>query len=292
MRFAWLHWEKGVWRNWVIDFDCGWGLDMALSIEHIPLLQMQQELHNMPRGMERFRSYLRQMLNDSEDDVEFAPLMSMNPMGREHVAKRLDAWLALGAEEVAHAVVQEAMARLPAMKGYFRHGLVVVDDVRGGWTNHYATDARQRIGVRAPDPSSLMADSKSRHNWISTMLWVSEEATAERLYQSLRQSMLVNIYRIAYLQQHDMAQTLGELMAQEGAAAAFAGITPHLDADDVAYSREILQPLLGESAHPILMAALYGDEAARMLGYEPLGLSNRAGFAVAVADALAQGNLS
>jgi hypothetical protein len=30
---------------------------------------------------------------------------------------------------------------------------------------------------------------------------------------------------------------------------------------------------------------LYGDEAARMLGYEPLGLSDRAGLAVAAAEA-------
>ena len=71
--------------------------------------------------------------------------------------------------------------------------------------------------------------------------------------------------------------------------AAFAGIQPHLDAEDLEYSREILRPLLGESAYPIWIAALYGDEAARILGYEPLGLSDRAGLAVAVADAAAGG---
>ena len=97
--------------------------------------------------------------------------------------------------------------------------------------------------------------------------------------------MLVNIFRAGYVQRHGVAQTLGEIMAQEGASAAFAGIQPHLDADDLAYSRQILQPLLGESAYPICMAALYGDEAARTLGYEPLGLSDRAGLAVATADA-------
>jgi hypothetical protein len=100
--------------------------------------------------------------------------------------------------------------------------------------------------------------------------------------------MLVNIYRIAYLQRNGVAQTLGQIMAQEGAAAAFAGLQPHLDADDLAYSREVLQPLMHESAYPILIAALYGDEGARTLGYEPLGLSDRAGLAVAIADALCE----
>ena len=115
------------------------------------------------------------------------------------------------------------------------------------------------------------------------MLWVSERPTTPQI----QAAVLANIYRTGYIQAHGVAQTLSEIMAQEGAAAAFAGMQPHLDADDIAYSREVLQPLLNESAYPICMAALYGDEAARSLGYEPLGLSDNAGFAVALADVLA-----
>lgn len=255
-----------------------------LNINHVPLLQMQRDLHDLPRGMERFRTYLSQMQNAAGDDIVLAPMVMMNPMGREHVASRLDEWLALGAEQIAQEVATEAVVRLPALRGHFRHGLVVVDDVRGGWTNRYSNDARQRIGIVAPDAAALGEDSTSRHNWISTILWVSDGANVD----VLRQSILVNIYRLAHLQRHGTAQTLGELMAQEGAAAAFAGILPHLDADDLAYSQEILHPLLGESAFPVLIAALYGDQAARTLGYEPLGLSDRAGLAVAVANALAK----
>jgi hypothetical protein len=113
------------------------------------------------------------------------------------------------------------------------------------------------------------------------MLWASETPVAAQI----RQAVLVSIYRRGYVQQHSAAQTLGEIMAQEGAAAAFAGMQPHLDDEDLEYSREVLLPLLHESAYPIWLAALYGDEAARMLGYEPLGLSDRAGLAVAAADA-------
>jgi hypothetical protein len=257
-----------------------------MRIEHIPLLQIERDLHDLPRGMERFHEYLRVMVNAEGDDLELAPLVSMNPMGREHVAARLDELLALGADPRAVEIVAEATARLEEWPGSYRHGLVIVDDVRGGWTNRYTTDASQRIGVGAPHPTKMAVNQsprQTRHNWISTMLWVSETPSLERV----RQAMLTNIYRTGYLQQHGMAQTLGEIMAQEGAAAAFAGIQPHLDADDLAYSREVLRPLLGESAYPVCFAALYGDEAARALGYEPLGLSARAGLAVAVADAFA-----
>ncbi len=252
-----------------------------MQIEHVSLLQIQRDLHALPRGMERFQEYLKVMVNAEGDGLELAPLVSMNPMGREHVAARLDELLALGAEEIAAEVVVEAMARLAEWPGDYRHGFVVVDDLHGGWTNRYTTDAGQRIGVAAPAPSMSRESNESRHHWITSMLWVSEQPSRAQL----RATILVNIYRTGYIQHMGVAQTLAEIMAQEGAAASFAGIQPHLDADDLAYSSEILQPLWGESAFPVVMAALYGDEVARTLGYEPLGLSDRAGLAVAVANA-------
>lgn len=251
-----------------------------MHIEHVPLLQIQYDLHQLPRNMERFQEYLRTIVNDAGDDLELAPLVSMNPMGREHVSERLAELLALDADTFASEVAKEATARLMEEPVAFRHGLVIVDDVRGGWTNRYSTDASQRIDVAPADPTKSTTAPQPRHSWISTMLWVSETPSLERI----RQSMLVNIYRTVYLRHHGRAETLGELLAQEGAAAAFAEIGPHLDADDLEYSRIILEPLLGESDYPTLFAALYGDEAARTLGYAPLGFSHRAGLAVAVAD--------
>jgi hypothetical protein len=49
----------------------------------VPLLQLQRELHRIPRGMDRFRQYLRVMLNDDRSDVRLPPLGIMNPMGKE-----------------------------------------------------------------------------------------------------------------------------------------------------------------------------------------------------------------
>jgi hypothetical protein len=72
-----------------------------MQIEHFPLLQVQRDLHELPRGMDRFHEYLRVMVNAEGDDLELAPLVMMNPMGREHVTARLDELLALGADEIA-----------------------------------------------------------------------------------------------------------------------------------------------------------------------------------------------
>jgi hypothetical protein len=59
-----------------------------------------------------------------------------------------------------------------------------------------------------------------------------------------------------------------------------------LDAEEIDYSRAVLQPYLDSTVYPICFAAMYGDTAARALGYTPLGLSDWAGFAVAHADAI------
>jgi uncharacterized protein YjaZ len=94
------------------------------------------------------------------------------------------------------------------------------------------------------------------------------------------------VYRAAYVQQHGLAQTLREMMAQEGYAMAMAGCSqPALEADDLTYTREIIAPYLDVKDRPTLMACLFGDDAAHALGYPPQGLSPRAGFALALHEA-------
>ena len=64
-----------------------------------------------------------------------------------------------------------------------------------------------------------------------------------------------------------------------------AGCTePALDADDLAYTREVIAPYLDTKDYSTIIACLFGDEAARSLGYSPMGLSQRAGFALALHD--------
>ncbi len=75
-------------------------------------------------------------------------------------------------------------------------------------------------------------------------------------------------------------------MLQEGYAMAAAGCKqPTLDGEDIAYTREVISAYLEMKDQPTVMACLYGDEAARSLGYKGLGLSERAGLALALYDA-------
>jgi hypothetical protein len=47
----------------------------------------------------------------------------------------------------------------------------------------------------------------------------------------------------------------------------------------------VVAPLLGASDRATAIASLFGDKAARDLGYPPQGLSERAGFALALHEA-------
>lgn len=62
-------------------------------------------------------------------------------------------------------------------------------------------------------------------------------------------------------------------------------LKPFLTDDEVEYTREVIAPHLDTKDYPLIMTSLFGDIAAASLGYTPLGLSERAGFALALRDA-------
>lgn len=248
-----------------------------MSIQHIPLLQIQLELHEKPRNMERFHEYLRTIFGgevSAENDTPLlAPLIAMNPMGRTHVNERLAQLLALGAEEIAAGAVVEAQQRLSAdfahYQGDYQHGLVIVDDLGGAWSNRFVTETGRFAAVKL-----------DKYRWFTSRIFVSSEPSTTLV----RQNVLSGIYRTLYLDRYGAPRSLRQMMEQEGRVGNFAAIPVDLDADDLAYSREVLQPYLDAEHYPTCIAALLGDEAARTLGYPPLGLSAYAGIAVAIAD--------
>ena len=251
-----------------------------MQLDYVPLLQIQRDLYGIPRGMERFRTYLRTMINDDGTDLELAPLVAMNPMGKDHVKDLLDALLALGADAIGARAAADASAALADAPGQFRAALVVADDLKGGWTNRFACEYDHRFG-----PDSLRSRTGPRPQarfWVTGLLWSSEPASV----QAAREAIVTVAYRVAYRQRHGPAVTLREMMAQEGHVMAMAGCTgPVLDEDDLAYTREVLSPLLDADDKRTIIECLFGDTAGATLGFTPRGLSPWAGLALALHDA-------
>jgi hypothetical protein len=145
--------------------------------------------------------------------------------------------------------------------------MVLADDIAGGWTDRELIEANR---LRQVSQETL------KHGWLVVLFWASERVTP----QKMREEVLSGIYRDLYLARYGEPRTLRQMMSLEGSARAFAGAKePALDADDLAYTREIIRPHLDALAFedfPTVFACLFGDEPACRVGYPPLGLSNRA----------------
>ena len=262
-----------------------------MKVPYVPLLEIQRQLYAIPRGRERFDAYIKVMTNAERDDLELAPLAAMNPMGKDHIPALLDEYLALDAETIAARAVEEAVTQLADVPLERKLGLVIVDDLLGGWTNRYTTEFGLCFVGRSVATSSAAAGTtppnsppkrREYREWLSAVLWTSEAPTAERV----REAAQLPLYRAAYMERHGGPRTLRDLLAQEGEVTAAAGCTePSLEPDDLAYTREVLAPLLGAEDWPTIMACAFGDAAARELGYAPQGLSHRAGLALALHNA-------
>jgi hypothetical protein len=82
------------------------------------------------------------------------------------------------------------------------------------------------------------------------------------------------------------------MLVQEGRTAVFAGLRPTLAAAEVARARQVVveyAAIAGKGDYGVAFACMYGDEGALAAGYPVLGLPPRAGFQVALAEALASG---
>ena len=245
-----------------------------MTLEFARLLRIQRDLYALPRGRERFDAYLRTMVDAGTGDLAL-PLVAMNPMGKEHVPALIDSYLSLDADAEAERAIAGLGRVYPDIAATFRVGLVMADDLKGGWTNRFASEFSARFETAA----------LHKRRWLVGVLWTSEAAGLEAGTSAVRMA----VHRAAHIERHGPPQTLGDMLAQEGYAAAAADCqAPVLDPDDLAYTREVLRPLLAAADRATQIAALFGDAAATALGYQPLGVSARAGLALALHDALAR----
>jgi len=243
-----------------------------MRVTYLPVLQILRELYLQPRDMQRFRRYIAS-LTDGSDDVVL-PIGLANPMAKEHAVVKIDELLAIGADEVGAQAAAEADARLRRVAAdvVIKASVVLVDDVGGGWTNRFTSEA----SVRFPGRGAL------KRPFATALAWTSESPTAEQIWLE----MLAAIYRVAYHQRRGLPRSLAAMLDQEGLVGVFAGAEVTLAAAQLGAARTIIAALGADPPYPTVFAAMYGDAAAEQLGYRPLGLPARAGFEVALAAAL------
>jgi hypothetical protein len=245
---------------------------MTMRVTYLPVLAILRELYVQPRDMQRFQRYIATLTGGSGDVV--LPIGVANPMAKEHAVVKMDELLAIGADEIGADAAAEADARLRQIEKdvEIKASVVLVDDVAGGWTNRYTSEA----SVRFPGRGAL------KRPFATALAWTSESPTAD----DIRRDMLAAIYRVAYQQWRGLSTSLAAMLNQEGLAGVFAGAGLTLSAAQISAARAVIETLGKNPPYPTVFAAMYGDGAAEQLGYPVLGLPARAGFEVALADAL------
>ena len=209
-----------------------------MKFEYVPLLRIQRDLQELPRDYKRFKQYLDTIFKHDTLGIELPPLVAMNPMGKDHVTRLLDEFLALDADTIAGEAACEASRHLVDEPWDIKAGLVISDDLAGGWTNRFACEFGLRFG---PDHLRFQSNRKHElprwlsHFWITGVVWSSEPATAESPWRWRRcaSDSVCATARPARTRGHDAAR---------GASAA--GARADLDADDLDYTREMIQPYL------------------------------------------------
>lgn len=234
-----------------------------MQLEVLATLAALRELYSQPRDPARFRRYL-ELLTGGGDDLAL-PITAANPMARPHVLAHVEALLALDAE----AVVAEELTALAGRAdepGRLRVAVVVADDIAGGWTNRYTTDAQHRF----ESAGFLVRD------FAAVLLFVSEPPTLDRLREEARSC----VHRATYQRANGRPRTLLDHLRQEREVLTRANASfPLAPLDEGVRAR--VRGHGTASDPPTIYACLYGDEAARQLGYAPLGLPPWAGLALA-----------
>src|SRR5262245_28446454 len=264
---------------------------LIMKLDYVPLLRVMRDLHRIPRGQppdfngkNRFQQYLRTIFDYDRKVCKLPLLLAMNPMGKDHVAALLDAYLAIDGDGIAARATAEASARLADVPGDLKVGLVVIDDLMGGGSNRYDCEFFVRLGPNQLAGGSTAAKPNRwiKDFWLAGVLWSSEAATE----RAVREAILTAVHRFAYTHRHGFARNLREMLAQEGQVMAQAGCSgPTLSAEDLAYTREVLSPYLDADDMRTCIECMFGDAAARPLGFTPTGLSPWAGLALALHDA-------
>src|SRR5262245_48262621 len=254
-----------------------------MKLDCVPLLRVMRELHSIPRGqppdfngMKRFRQFVRTIFprkkngEIDENAVYLIPLLAINPMAKDHVTALLDAYLAMDADGIGARVAAEVAVRSADVPGDFKVGLVVADDLMGAGTNRYNDEFTFRFGPGHLPSGGVKGSRWLKDLWLTGVLW-SSESPSER---AVREAILTAAYRVAYMHQHGPARTLREMLTQEGHVMALAGCSgPTLDAEDIAYTREVLIPYLDADDMRTCMECLFGDEVGRTPGFTTRGLS-------------------
>lgn len=237
-----------------------------MRFELVPIIDQMLALYEKPRDFARFKEYLGLLTGDTKDDLAL-PIGNFNPMAKEHVSAKLIELKNVNAESLIEKELPNISRQLPADRSdqIFKTVLTVADDLKGGWTNRYTTDYANCFRIHP----------MVKRNFCTPIFWVSEQYDEPLIIQRTREACA----RTHYAAQHPKPQTLADHVEQEIFVARYSDTTSKSTPEEFSAWKAFFESNKETIEYPVIFNFLYGDTAAKQLGYTPLGVNGElAGF--------------
>ncbi len=232
----------------------------------LPVLTTMLDFYAKPRTIERFQDYLKLLQGSSPNEL-LLPLGGFNPMGKEHVLAKLRELQALNVEEIMLETIQQWNAEhaKPAEETVFQVAFNLSDDLKGGWTNRFATDYDMKFNCAG------LVNKK----FCTPIFWSSEEFSLQLIRERTRASLV----RTHYFLNQRKPKTLSDHVAQERYVNCFAPKTDAAPLTDFDAMHLYYQEHAHSESYAIIFNFFYGDEACKALGFPHYGIhETMAGF--------------
>lgn len=184
------------------------------------------------------------------------PVSAYNPMTNQDVLGTIDDLLASDAETV---IEDAANDQAQVLRFTDDLDMYIAVATPGMWTERTATEVEHRLLGRASS---------------QVLLWNGESvSTTSTIAETIAQ-----LVRVVWIKHHGPPATVADAVGCEGLAAALGQLdTKQRGPDDRAVADAL--DILGEdTALGTMVAVVYGDDAARTLGFTPIGLTEKAGL--------------
>jgi hypothetical protein len=202
-------------------------------------------------------------------------LVPYNPMAGDAALDAVNALIALDAETLAQHAAQQVVTACDYAESIT---LAIAVRSKGLWTDRIATEVDERVTAKPRVP----------HQGVIS-LWSREEISTE----DIARESAAEAVRVMWHSQHGAADTLNRVLACEGLAYALAevsGLGPYVAQVSPEETVAVIEAfeVLGDSTKASEIAGvIYGDEAAKEMGWTPLGIPKYAGYRWAIARAQA-----
>ncbi len=233
-----------------------------MCFELMPILDLMREYYQKPADLLRFNQYLAHI--NAQNGSPVTALSGYNPMGKAHVLDKLTELSEQKAENIAQKVIAEInkQHKLPFT---FHVALVLADDEKGGWTNHFSTHYDSFFKLKYP----------LSHGECTPFFWTSENFDAEKIEYRIKIYLLNSIYQLQYGAPKTLREHVAAVCWAQQKSGQNAPSITNLAFQNVQFC---FQKHADSEHRNIIIPFLYGDQAATNLGYPPLGIDYFQGF--------------